>query len=330
MRIAAIVILALLVGIAARATRASTSQGRYELFEIRVDGKGRRALITGPNAVIPVSDVSRDGSRILFLDGDVYVARIDGGHRRRVASNPNDALVPVFSPDGRRVAFEGAYDCADDGFCYERDIWIVNANGTGLRRFSKQAIAPSWTSDSKRLAYFSVAHAGLSQPGDVKIARVAGSPRPRTLVTNESAEDEVSKLLVSPHGDRVAYARTAQVGHEIRIARVDGRVLTFKGNEPSWSPDGPKIAFTSSQTPTSVYVGRPGGRRRWLAIGSSPVWSPDGRWIAFVHGSRCGQVSVIRPSGRGRRQLTHERCGTGFDIFWMPDSKRLIYQRTGY
>jgi hypothetical protein len=41
-------------------------------------------------------------------------------------------------------------------------------------------------------------------------------------------------------------------------------------------------------------------------------------------------VSVIRPSGRGRRQLTHERCGTGFDIFWMPDSKRLIYQRTGY
>jgi Tol biopolymer transport system component len=114
----------------------------------------------------------------------------------------------------------------------------------------------------------------------------------------------------------------------VRIAAtVILRTRTFKGDEPSWSPDGTKIAFVSPQGPTSVYVGRPGGRRRRLAVGGKPVWSPDGRRIAFVHGSRCGQLTVIRPSGRGRRQLTHDPCGASFDIWWTGDSKRLIYQR---
>jgi Tol biopolymer transport system component len=176
-----------------------------------------------------------------------------------------------------------------------------------------------------------VPHAGLSQAGAVTIAKVTGRFRPRTLVANEQATDGESTLRVSPRGDRVAYTRDVQGGggKEIRIARMDGRTQTFLGSQPSWSPDGTRLAFTSSRFPTSVYVGRPGGRRRWLSAGSRPVWSPDGRWIAFVRGSRCAQINVIRPSGRGRRQVTHEPCGSGFDIWWSPDSKRLIYQRFG-
>ena len=321
-------ILAFLVGIVTKATGASTSQARYGLFEIRVDGKGRRALITGPNAVISVSDVSRDGKRILLFDGDyLYRADIDGRHRKRIANNPNGLFVPVFSPDGRRVAFEGAYNCID-GVCYDRDIWLVNANGTGLRRFADRAIAPSWSTDSRKLAYFGDVCVDC-QIGAVTVASVSGPPRARKVVPSEQAQDGISKIAFSPRGDRLAYGRDGQRGKEIGIARLDGRTSTLNGGEPSWSPDGTRIAFISSRWPFVVYAERPGGRRRRLAVGHSPVWSPDGRWIAFVHGSRCGQLSVIRPNGRGRRQLTHDPCGTGFDIYWMPDSKRLVYQRTG-
>jgi Tol biopolymer transport system component len=327
-RIAATVILALLIGIAAQATSASPRQAQFKLFEVRIDGKGRRALFAPDPGLAPdgVADVSRDGTRVLFVNvADLYTADIDGSHRKLIASSPNILSVPVFSPDGRRVAFEGEYSCTD-GECYERDIWLVNVSGSGLRRFVKRAIAPSWSEDSRKLAYLG-GFCLECRTAALTLARASGPLRPRELVPNEQAQDGISKLLVSPRGDRVAYARDGRIGHEIRIARLDGRTRTFKGDEPSWSPDGTKIAFVSSQAPTSVYVGRPGGRRRWLAVGSKPVWSPNGRRVAFVHGSRCGQLSIIRPSGRGRRQLTHDPCGASFDIWWTADSKRLIYQR---
>ena len=52
----------------------------------------------------------------------------------------------------QRVAFQGEYGCFDGG-CYERDVWLVNTNGTGLRRFADDAIAPAWSADSRKLAY---------------------------------------------------------------------------------------------------------------------------------------------------------------------------------
>lgn len=340
MRIATIVIVTLLIATVAQAASRSGSGTSFKIFEIRIDGKARRSLIKNPDVNDYIYDISRDRKRILFVRGgstslpyDLYFADVDGGNMKVIASNANLVSSPVFSPDGRKVAFVGSNDCIDVGRCYPAEVWVVNANGTGLRRFEMDGIAPSWSPDSRKLAYF-----GRFLPdGEVgvpTVANVTGPRRTRELGPLEYAQDGESKLSWSPRGDRLAY--TAQVGNGgkvIRVARLNGRpghsVRTlFAGAAPKWSPDGGRLAFNSSRPPTSVYVvGADGRHRRWLTAGGGPVWSPDGRWIAFHGGSRCGQLYVIRPNGRGRRQVTHEPCGAGLDVYWSPDSERLIYQR---
>jgi dipeptidyl aminopeptidase/acylaminoacyl peptidase len=71
--------------------------------------------------------------------------------------------------------------------------------------------------------------------------------------------------------------------------------------DPSWSPDGTRIAFRSERSgePEIWVMNADGAEQRRLAAGLSPAWSPDGSLIAFAGAS--GSLSLIRPDGTGLR-----------------------------
>jgi Tol biopolymer transport system component len=92
--------------------------------------------------------------------------------------------------------------------------------------------------------------------------------------------------------------------------------------DPSWSPDGARIAFRSERSgePEIWVMNADGTGQRRLAAGLSPAWSPDGSLIAFS--GRAG-LSMIRPDGAGLRVLPHSEGGEYPS--WSPDGSRIAF-----
>jgi len=124
---------------------------------------------------------------------------------------------------------------------------------------------------------------------------------------------------------------------------------------PAWSPDGTRIAFSSSRDGNfEIYVAnRDGSNPRRLTnhpgADVTPTWSPTGTQIAFTS-DRTGtpQIYVIDTDGLGLRQITHEtyadrptwspapyneiafasKTGPGFDIKILELSSGAVRQLT--
>ena len=104
-------------------------------------------------------------------------------------------------------------------------------------------------------------------------------------------------LSVAASGNNLVYLQQQKVGF-LWTANIDGsslRQISFDDREiwePSFSPDGRRIAFVMNdpdplKEKCDVYVvDRDGNNRRQLTNGLPnariPLWSPDGRWISYV------------------------------------------------
>jgi TolB protein len=131
------------------------------------------------------------------------------------------------------------------------------------------------------------------------------------------------------------------LGHaDIYAVKADGSGLVRLTDDqaadfdPSWSPDGRRIAYRhEDERSGQIYVMNADGSRqlnltRRRGLDYSPAWSPDGRRIAF--GSvRAGKATiwVMRPDGSGRRRLSRVY---GEYPAWSPDGKKIAFDHIAF
>ncbi len=230
-----------------------------------------------------------------------------GGNRSQVGSRRAVGR-PAFSPDGRRLAFSGPLTDDSDG---RYAIFVVNRNGSGLRRLTKPRFAdfdPAWSPDGRRIA-FSRDHRGNSNRSTccaIWTMRSDGSGERAVPNTTGGVEP-----TWSPDSRRLAYARPGG----IRVIGLDGRggrwLAEGRVTEPAWSPDGRHIAYVRTPTATRGRIEvkpNSGGTARerfsGAALTESPAWGADSRTLYFVafHGNGDDgrrDSTVWRSSGPG-------------------------------
>jgi Tol biopolymer transport system component len=150
------------------ASEVATSEGFSRLVISRLDGTDKRVVFDSVREDRYRGDLgvfgptwSDDGAWIAYgvglpfspvADVDIWKSRTDGSEAVNLTpdSDANDAL-PDFSPDGRRIVFRSTRDG-------NKEIYLMNADGTGLRRLTETEATntmPSFSSAGDRVAFVS-------------------------------------------------------------------------------------------------------------------------------------------------------------------------------
>jgi len=131
-------------------------------------------------------------------------------------------------------------------------------------------------------------------------------------------------LSFSPNGKKILFTGKkiekfgrgyGEIGKpDIYITNADGtnvKILVKEGAEPVWSPDGKKIAFTSSGDGRRIAIANADGSNVTLLVeGHSPCWL-DGKTIVFVKevrdskGRLVPQIFRVDISGKNLTQITN-------------------------
>ena len=179
---------------------------------------------------------SPDGRRIVFsAQGALWVMPVGGGQARRITDYRLEPTAPVWSPDGKRIAFQ---NYAPEGNFH---IWTISPEGhhaTELTTGPYDDREPAWLPDGSGLVFSS----DRSGDGQYKIWSVAlGGAAPVQLTTGPGAE---SNPVVSPDGTRLAYVDGANV---VTAPLAGGApAIVAPGAAPAWTPDGSGLVYQNA------------------------------------------------------------------------------------
>jgi TolB protein len=265
-----------------------------ELYRVPLAG-GAAVRLTRNRASDYFPVASPDGRRIAFVsdrggDEDIWVMEADGSRPRVLTRDRPRAggpapldTAPAWSPDGRRIAF------ASDRAGGEQEVYVMNADGSGLRRLTRTArhvidTTPAWSPDGRRIVFASTRAGHFNLELFSMRSDASGLRRLTRTAGSDAVLGDDATPSYAPDGSRIAFASNRDRNNEIYVMAADGsgqRRLTRSARLddllPRFSPDGGRIAFASTDRTGASRVtvmGADGSARRALGPGAEPSWLP--------------------------------------------------------
>lgn len=250
----------------------------------------------------------------------------------------------VWSPDGKRIAFNANFDDPDlDDELEIWDIYTMDADGSNVVRLTRSPGLygdPGYSPDGTLIAFDSTVPGA---EGVYVFSAIDGSGMRR--VTGLPADVTVAYApRFSPDGTEIVFlGEFSDSSGALYVVGLAGSGLrritpvTLYPTKPAWSPDGAVIAFDASSTQfpyqslwtvrpdgtglrhlTEDFVGEPGARHGF----SAPAWAPDGSVILTLHGIHfpdgtvTTRLATIRPDGTDLHYVTDGTIGDAFKPDW--------------
>ncbi|WP_445775915.1 amidohydrolase family protein [Shewanella sp.] len=264
-------------------------------------------------------NVSPDGKHIVFdLLGDIYQMPISGGEAKPLAQGIAWQMQPVYSPDGKYIAFTSDEDGGDN-------IWVMNADGSNPHPVTKETFrllnSPAWSPDSQYLVarkhFTGTRSLGA---GEVWMYHVAGGEGVK-LTERPNEQKDLGEPAYSPDGRYIYFSQDATPGKTFHYSKDSVKGIY-------------KIKRYDTQTgDIEVLIEGTGGAIR-------PTPSPDGKTLAYIKrdGFQSTLYSLDLKSGEETKlydkldrdmQETWAIHGVYPTMSWTKDNKHIIFWAKG-
>lgn len=235
---------------------------------------------------------------------EIFTCDVDGHNSKQITFDKSIALLPRWSPDGKKLLYNSYKDGGPMLFLKDLSTGVDRriSSRTGLN------IGACWAPDGNCVA-LTLSH------GD--------NPDIYTIDLNGNILDRFTRHwgidvspAFSPDGSRVAFVSNRSGSPQIFIRDIASGTeqrLTYEGKyntSPAWSSLD-RIAFSGMRKgQIDIYtIHADGTNLRRLTGGrgnnEDPCWSPDGRYLAFSSNREGGyHLYVMTASGQNQRRIT--------------------------